>query len=150
MRTCNLRTIAHCAILPAALSSALLVSTMSGGCAAALVAGAAAAGIAGTYVYMEGRLESEEQAPLDEVYEASIAAMEDMEFPIKERAKDALAAHITALRADKSEVNITMEQKPDETTSLHIRVGVVGDEEVSSTILSRIREHLGTAGAQSR
>lgn len=103
---------------------------------------AAAAGIAGTYVYTEGRLESVEEAPLDRVYEASRQALADMEYPIREASKDALEAHLEAEQADETPVYVSMERKSDNSTELRIRLGVVGDGEVSQMILSRIREHL--------
>lgn len=121
-------------------------AAMAGGCTALAIAGAAAAGVAGTYIYTEGRLESVEKAPLDRVYEATVRAMQDLEFELKEQSKDALQARVVALRADKSEVKVALEHKADETTDVRIRVGVIGDEAVSRTVLERIRRNLGKSG----
>ncbi|MBC6953299.1 MAG: DUF3568 family protein [Leptolyngbya sp. PLA2] len=112
------------------------------GCTVALVAGAAAAGIAGTYVYTEGRLESVEDAPLAEVHAAALKAVDDLGFTLVRESQDAFNSIVTAKRADNSDVNIALEKKSDKTTSVRIRVGIVGDEAVSTEILTRIRANL--------
>ncbi|HRQ72961.1 MAG TPA: DUF3568 family protein [Phycisphaerales bacterium] len=125
------------------VASVLLgVAVMCPGCTVALVAGAAAAGIAGTYMYTEGRLESVEDAPLAEVHAAALKAVDDLGFTLKRESQDAFNSIVVARRADDSEVNIAMEKKSDTTTAVRIRVGIVGDEAVSTEILSRIRANL--------
>ncbi len=126
----------------AAASVSLCAAVICPGCTVALVAGAAAAGIAGTYVYTEGRLESVEDAPLAEVHAAALKAVEDLGFTLKRESQDAFNSIIVAKRADDSEVNIALEKKSDSTTSVRIRVGIVGDEAVSTEILARMRENL--------
>lgn len=121
-------------------------STIAGGCTALAIIGAAAVGAAGAYVYTEGRLESVERAPLERVYDATVQAMKDLEFEVQEHTRDALQARVVALRADKSEVKVALEHKSDDTTDVRIRVGVIGDEEVSRKVLERIRENLGKTG----
>lgn len=121
---------------------AVAACVWAAGCAAAVVAGAAAAGVAGTYVYTRGRLESVEQAPLDRLYDATVRTMHDMEFTVTEQAKDALGARVVARRADRTDIRIDLERRTDDTTELGIRVGLLGNEQVSAEILSRIRENL--------
>jgi hypothetical protein len=131
-------------IVPAAVAAGCLGS----GCTALLVGGVAAAAAAGTYVYTEGRLETVEDARLDAVYEGALAAVKDMEFPVKEQRRDALSARVVAERADRTEVKIALERRSDDTTEVRIRVGIVGDEEVSRRVLAKMREHI-RAGSSS-
>lgn len=119
----------------------LAASVWAAGCTALAIGAAAAAAAVGTYVYTEGRLESVEEAPLDKVYNATVQAMKDMQFEMKEERKDALEARVVALRADKTEIKIAMESKSDTTTEVRIRVGVFGDEKDSAEILQRIRDN---------
>lgn len=118
-------------------------SVISAGCTALVIGGAAVAAAVGTYIYTEGRLESVEESPLDRVYDATVQAMKDLEFNLKEHTKDALQARVVALRADGTEVKVALEHKSDTTTDVRIRIGVVGDEEVSREVLERIRANLG-------
>jgi uncharacterized protein HemX len=64
----------------AILSSALILS----GCAA-LVGGAAAG--AGTYVWTQGSMEREYQASLDQTYDSTVQALQEMGMTIEEQDK---------------------------------------------------------------
>ncbi|MCL4741383.1 MAG: DUF3568 family protein [Phycisphaerales bacterium] len=125
-----------------AASALLGAAVLCSGCTVALVAGAAAAGIAGTYVYTEGRLESVEDAPLASVHAAALKATEDLGFSLVRESQDAFGSIVVSKRADNSDVTIALEKKSDKTTSVRIRVGIIGDEAVSTEILARIRENL--------
>lgn len=110
------------------------------GCAAALIAGGAAAG-AGAVVYVKGDLEKNFDQSVDSLYRASKAGLKDMEFTPKTDKKDALQFTLVSKMANDTEVTVKGIRK-DNLTHLSIRVGVFGDEGVSRQILSKIESHL--------
>ncbi|TAL07312.1 MAG: DUF3568 family protein [Verrucomicrobia bacterium] len=134
----------------AALSRAsrLLVGLMLGiallaqsGCALFVVGGAVAVG-AGGYAYYSGELKGVESAPLDKVFDASVAAMGDLKFPITSQQKDAINGQLTARTATDLKVSIRFKAVSENTTEVRIRVGSFGDRALSYTVLENIRKHM--------
>lgn len=111
---------------------------LSGGCVAIAAAGAGA----GAYAYAAGDLEAHLQAPLDSVYEAGLAVMQEMGYAVRASSKDALEASIRAEQADETDVKITLEARGSDATTIAIRIGLFGDEPQSSAILRRIEDRL--------
>ena len=114
----------------------LLAASCSCGCAALLVGGA------GGVVYYKGTLREDLDVPLDDVWEASMSTVEEMELDITGKAKDWLAGTIVALSAYGEEVKIVLKALPGEKTRVAIRIGVLGDREASRILLDAINEQL--------
>jgi hypothetical protein len=127
---------------PLRTAAIVMLSALAGapvGCVALAVG--AAAGI-GVYAYVDGVLKDTEEAPLASSYDATVEAMKDLEFRIKEQSKDALKARVVAEEADKTEVKVDMEASGEKITNFRIRVGVFGDEAKSRLIMDKIKKHL--------
>ena len=107
------------------------------GCAL-LVGGAAGAG---TVAYLEGDLESTEDITLNRLWDAVQKAVEDLEFDVESKDKDALAAKLVARSADDKDIRIDLKRKTDKMTEIKIRVGKIGDESRSLKILEEIKKH---------
>ena len=120
--------------------TAVLLAAGSG-CALFVVGGVAAAGVGG-YVYIKGEVKSTEGASLDRAWPATLAAMKDLGYPIAKQGKDALAGELTAHNASGKEVYIYLKKVSDTATEISIRVGTFGDENLSRTILMKIKSHL--------
>jgi hypothetical protein len=114
------------------------------GCTALVAAGAGAAAGAGTVAYVEGELQSTYVARLDRTWNAAMAALQDLELGVKTADKDAAGGTIGAMRTDQTPVKLTLKAAGPGTTSVKIRVGTFGDEEVSMAIHHKIAAHLGT------
>lgn len=112
---------------------------MNCGCAAVLVGGAAA-GAAGTVLYVKGELHSTEDVSLDRAWNATQAAIRDMGFIVTANEKDAVSGTLVALTADNTKIKIVLNRKADNMTEISIRVGTFGDESMSRLILERIRK----------
>ena len=69
--------------------AAITVITASTGCVAIAAAGAGV----GTYAYVSGDLEKHIEAPLDRVYDAALAEMEEMEKVWREQNAKIMADH---------------------------------------------------------
>ena len=111
------------------------------GCVVAAVGAAAAAGY-GAYKYAKGELRNTESVSLDKAWSATQAGIKDLEFRVIEQAKDALEAKLVAVKVDNKEVKIHLESLDQASTSFSIRVGTIGDEEMSRRVMDAIRKHL--------
>jgi hypothetical protein len=110
------------------------------GCTAALVAGGAAAGI-GTYKYIKGELQSTEKVSLDKAYSATEKAIEELEFTITSKQKDAFDGEVIARRATGKKVTVKLKRLSDSVTEIKIRVGTFGDEYISKDILDTMKKY---------
>ena len=108
------------------------------GCMVAAVGAAAA----GTVAYVRGDLQAVEAAPIDKVYDASLAAMEELEIPVISKSKDALSATITGRDAADKKVTIKLKAATENATELSIRIGTFGSETKSLRIHQKIKERL--------
>ncbi|MEW6026828.1 MAG: DUF3568 family protein [Planctomycetota bacterium] len=120
-------------------------SVLSAGCAAAWLAGGAAVGI-GVYSYINGELERKYPVGLDKAWQASISAMEQLQFTKESSNRDGLAGRLEAKRADGTPITITFELISDKVTMIKVRVGTFGDKEISERIHERIKENMGLSG----
>ncbi len=111
---------------------------INSGCAALLFGGAAAGG-AGTILYIKGELHSTEGVSLDRAWDATQTAIKDMGFTVTTEDKDAFSATLVAFTADGKKIQIALNRKADNVTEISIRVGTFGDESMSHLILERIR-----------
>ena len=118
----------------------LLIGTMvlSEGCMVAAVG----LGAAGTIAYVRGDLQSFESERIDEVYEATLEAVDELELNVTTKSKDALSALIVARDADDKKVTIKLKATAEGPTELSIRIGVFGNETKSRLIYQKIRENL--------
>jgi hypothetical protein len=111
------------------------------GCAVVAVGAAAGAGAAG-YAYVSGVLISTESASLDRTWNATLAAMKELEFPVTSQRKDALQASLVARNAYDKKISIRLKKVAEQSTEVRIRVGTFGDETASRAILEKIKKRL--------
>jgi hypothetical protein len=109
------------------------------GCAAAVVGGAAGAG---AVLYSQGELKSTQNAELDKVYDASLAALDDLNLDVISKDKDGLSGKIVAKAENGDNIDIKLEQLPNDITEIKIRVGAFGNEDRARLIEQEIRERL--------
>jgi len=110
------------------------------GCGALILGGAAAGVGAGTVAYIKGELKSTESVDIATAWRAGKQTLEDMGFVITREDRDAVKGKLVALGVDNRKIRIKFERKGDHVTEVNIRVGTLGDEEVSRLILSKMRE----------
>ena len=109
------------------------------GCAAAVVGGAAGAG---AVLYSKGELKSNENASLDRVLNAAEEAMNSMNLKVISKDHDALKGKLLAKRENGDNIDIKLEQKPNNITEMKIRVGAFGNEDQARLIQEKIRQKL--------
>jgi hypothetical protein len=106
------------------------------------VVAAVGAGVVGTVAYATGDLEAVEAKKLDVVYDATLAAMRDLDLYVTKQTKDSLSAVIVARDAQDKKITIKLNAATSEVTELSIRVGAFGNEEKSRLIYKEIRRNL--------
>lgn len=117
------------------LAGALLFQT---GC---LVAAAGAAG-AGTVAYIRGELSSTLDTPYENAVRAVNRGIQSLEFAKISENKDALTAIHISRTADDKKIEVKVTKITESTSRVQIRVGIFGNEQLSLTILDKIKEHL--------
>jgi hypothetical protein len=129
-----------------------------------LVGGGAAVG-AGAVVYAKGELQQELKAPPRKVYNAAVATLKVRKYQIVNRdlvwkdaagetshaSEDSVSSNenititkavVTARASDDEEVVVTVEAVGESKSLLRIRVGTFGDEALSSSLASEIRDRV--------
>jgi len=114
---------------------------LTGCLAAAAVGGAAAAG-AGTVAYIKGELKATEEATLNKTWEATVTAIDELQFLVVNKLKDNVSAELESKTADNKTVKIQLKRVTDNLTDISIRIGTFGDESLSRYILSKIEAKL--------
>jgi hypothetical protein len=117
------------------------VLVLCNGCVLLLAGGAAAAG-AGAVVYIDGELKDSEAASLDRTRVATLAAFKDMRFGVVGDESTAFKQTISVRTGSDKKIQVTLEKESSTVTTIHIRVGVFGDETLSRQLLDRIKSHL--------
>ena len=107
----------------------------------ALVGAGAAVGIV-AYKYYEGQLTVIYEAPFMETWDATLKALKKMDLDIWSSDHDLTSGKITACCTEEKQVTISLEYKSAKETEVVIRVGYLGDKEISMTIKETIRQIL--------
>lgn len=115
---------------------AVLCSTP--GCLLLVGAGAGA----GSAAFYMGKLEDEVNAPVDDVHDAIIDGLKDLEMPILKDQGDKLSGKVESVTADDRSVWIYIDSLTASRSKITIRVGLIGDEIRSQQILKAIRDSL--------
>ena len=89
-----------------------------------------------------GMIKGVENASLDRTYDATLKALEAMEFEVRRHNKDALAAQIEAYTADRKKITVDLDKQAEEATGVSIHIEPFGDETRSNLILSEIEKQL--------
>lgn len=120
------------------LVAGLLVSaSLSIGCPAVLVGGAAGGG---AVAFIRGELKTTEEVSLNRAWRAAQTAMGDLEFTITDKEKDAFDARIHASGAGDKAIDVALKKISPTRTEIGIRVGLFGDESLSRQILEAIKK----------
>lgn len=115
---------------------------LSMGCAPLFFFGAgSAAGVVG-YKYYHGALTVIYQAPFMETWDATFKAVDQMNIKAGHSDHDLTSGKIKANGADKRPVTISFKYKSARETEVVIRVGCLGDKQVSMAIKDKIKEIL--------
>ena len=126
--------------LSALLGMSLLASVS--GCVTTAVGGGPNV-TAGTYSYLTRELEVIYGIPLADVWPRALAAVESLQLHIDVQRIDGLGGEIQTRRADGTKVQVYLKPSGNHSTSISVRVGDLGDREMSERVQRTIREQVG-------
>jgi Protein of unknown function (DUF3568) len=98
---------------------------------------------AGTYSYFTRELEVIYGIPLADVWPRALAGVESLQLHIDRQTIDGLGGEIQARRADGTRVRVHLKPTGDHSTSISVRVGDLGDREMSERVQRTIRQQVG-------
>jgi len=98
---------------------------------------------AGTYSYLTRELEVIYGIPLADVWPRALAAVESLQLHIDVQRIDGLGGEIQTRRADGTKVQVYLKPSGNHSTSISVRVGDLGDREMSERVQRTIREQVG-------
>ncbi len=98
---------------------------------------------AGTYSYLTRELEVIYGIPLADVWPRALAAVESLQLHIDHQTIDGLGGEIQARRADGTRIRVFLKPSGDHSTSVSVRVGDLGDREMSERVQRTIRQQVG-------
>ena len=119
-------------------AGAVGILTLSSGCLAV----AAGAGAGAAVAYVRGELKATVDSNFDRAEAAANAAVADLQFAKVSEKRDALTAIVVARTAADKKVEIRVENTGKNVSTVKIRVGYIGDESLSLTVLDKIKSHL--------
>lgn len=108
---------------------------------AGCIAVAAGAG-AGAVAYVTGELKVTLTSDYTKAVESTRAAIKDLEFATVSENKDAYSAVLVARTALDKKVKITLTNEGKMLTNIKIRVGILGDQQLSLSVLDKIKAGL--------
>ena len=124
------------------ISLLIICPLFTTGCLEAAVVGVAAGGGAATVAYIKGELKATEEASIDKTWAATVKAVDEMQFLVINKLKDAVSAEYELRTADNKKIHIELDRITENLTEIKIRVGTFGDESLSRYILTKIQSHL--------
>lgn len=92
--------------------------------------------------YATGNLSAMLSANLQQSYDASLKALDQLQLTPSVKAMDSLGAKIVTRTAADKEVTISLKPVHDTLTEIVIEVGMVGDKNTSIAIYAKILENL--------
>ncbi len=119
---------------------AILLTLSLAGLSGCIVAVAGAG--AGAVAYVRGDLEANLDATSAKVLESARKAVADLGFARANESNEANKVVLVSRTPMDKKVEITIDNSANKLTNIKIRVGVFGDEDVSRSILARIKAGL--------
>jgi len=110
-------------------------------CGCALMLGAAAGG-AGTAVWLSGKLSDEIEASYERTIEATKSALGSMDMPVTKETKKDDITQIMSKYIDGTTVWIDIRPVSQSDTKVEVRVGATGNKKASAEIIDAIKKHL--------
>ena len=117
----------------------ILMVIWLGGC---LVAVGAALGI-GAYQWVEGTMIKDYPRTMEPTYHACKEACKTMELTIKKESYSPLKSKIYAATANGTSVDIKLEARPNDITSVSVRFGFMGNRDQSAYFHRNVMKNLG-------
>ncbi len=113
------------------------------GCVETMLIGLGGAAAIGSYKWMEGTMEKDYPRPMQETWNATLAACKDLQLKITGQQYSPMESHIEATQPPDTNVKIQLISRPNQITTVKVRFGLMGNADASAYFHRRIMDHLG-------
>lgn len=125
------------------LGGVLLSLFLFAGCVETFLVGLGATAALGTYKWIEGTMEKDYPRPMQETWNATLAACKDLNLKIQSQQYTAVDSKIEAVQPPDTNVKIQLLARPNQITTVKVRFGLMGNVDASAYFHRRIMFHLG-------
>jgi hypothetical protein len=129
------------------LAGLLVALLCTSACLETMLISAGATGAIGAYKWMEGTMEKDYPRPMQETFNAALAACKDLRLKIASQQYNPMDSRIEAVQPPDTTVKIQLLARPNQITTVKVRFGLMGNQDASAYFHRRIMHHLGLAAA---
>lgn len=127
----------------AKLGIILMGLLFSAGCVEMMLMSLGGAAAIGSYKWMEGTMEKDYPRPMQDTWNAALAACKDMNLKINTQQYTPTESTIEATAPPDTNVKIQLIARPNQITTVKVRFGLMGNQDASAYFHRRVLEHLG-------
>jgi len=127
------------------LAGLLVVLLFNAACVETVLLGVGATAALGTYKWIEGTMEKDYPRPMQETWNATLAACKDLNMKIASQQFNPMDSKIEAVLPPDTNVKIQLIARPNQITTVKVRFGMLGNVDASAYFHRRIMQHLGMA-----
>jgi hypothetical protein len=121
----------------------LLALLLTAGCVETMLISAGATAAIGSYKWMEGTMEKDYPRPIQDTWNAALAACRDLQLKITTQQYNPTECHIEAVLPPDTNTKIQLIARPNQITTVKVRFGFMGNQDASAYFHRRIMVHLG-------
>ncbi len=125
------------------LGAILAAWLFAAGCAEMMLFSLGGAAAIGSYKWLEGTMEKDYPRPMQETWNATLAACKDMQLKINKEQFNPTESTIEAVAPPDTNVKIQLVSRPNQITTLKVRFGLMGNQDASAYFHRQVLRHLG-------
>lgn len=127
------------------LAGVLISLLVLAGCVETVLLGVGATAALGSYKWIEGTMEKDYPRPIQETWNATLAACRDLNLKLASQQYNPLDSRIEAVQPPDTNVKIQLIARPNQITTVKVRFGMLGNVDASAYFHRRIMYHLHMA-----
>ncbi len=121
----------------------LVALLVAAGCVPMLLMGLGGAAAIGSYKWIEGTMEKDYPRPMQDCWNATLAACKDMNLKIQSQNYSPTESTLEAVAPPDTNVKIQLVGRPNQITTIKVRFGLMGDQDASAYFHRQVLRHLG-------
>jgi uncharacterized OsmC-like protein len=125
------------------LGVALLGVILTAGCVETFLLGLGASAALGSYKWMEGTMEKDYPRPMQDCFNAALAACKTMDLKVTGQQYTPTDSRIEATMKDGTSAKIQLLARPNQITTVKVRFGFMGNVDYSAYFHRLVMKNLG-------
>ena len=116
---------------------------LTAGCVETMLLSLGASAAIGSYKWLEGTMEKDYPRPMQETWNATLKACNDLQLKISSQEYNPMESKIDAVAPPDTNVKIQLVARPNQITTVKVRFGLMGNVDNSAYFHRSIMKHLG-------